>query len=177
MYHFPSPAWLIFLNVLKEVSYETVSSLHGNLEPSNIHNKLKISSSANALMSTVCPICATECIDSQSLNAHIQQAHRYLTQYKCQSCISNNKGSADKQMFFSQAVLDAHIEDVHKKQNEQRIDEYKCEHCKNAKFAIFHSTSSSEMLEHVQTSHAYGCAQCPKHFSTTGGLKHHYKKM
>ena len=32
------------------------------------------------------------------------------------------------------------------------------------------------MLEHVLTCHAYGCAECPKHFSTTAGLKYHYKK-
>ena len=163
------------LNILKESRCETNITEHGGSELSNEHQR-NINSSNSFTSSLVCPICASACIDLSSLNAHIYEAHRYLTQYRCQNCTSNNDSSTKQQFFFSQAVLDAHIEDKHNKQRESRIDEYKCEHCKNAKFAIFHSTSSSEMLDHVLTSHAYGCAQCPKHFSTTGGLKHHYKK-
>ena len=107
----------------------------------------------------------------------MSKVHKYLTEYNCNRCHSNTQQRAhENDMFFSQAVLDAHVEDVHNKTNLQRNDVYKCDHCKNAKFAIFQCKDSSAMVDHVLTCHAYGCAECPKHFSTTAGLKYHYKK-
>ena len=131
---------------------------------------------ANSSLLSVCPICAKDCGTVANLSDHVSKVHKYLTQYKCRHCFSSPNRTVKDPLFFSQAVLDAHIEDAHDSTIPHKKEEFKCEHCKSAKFAIFHSASSSEFLDHILASHAYGCAQCPKHFSTTGGLKYHYKK-
>ena len=124
---------------------------------------------------TICPICAKDCKTVEYKRVHISKVHKYLTEYKCNQCLPTF--DQPYHLMYSQAHLDAHTEHVHSKGEKSKDSApYKCIHCKSAKFAIFQCKQSSRMLEHVITCHGYSCAQCPKHFSTTAGLKYHYKK-
>ena len=165
---------LKILKVSKNESTQELDDTEHFQEDTSSHKSLYLDGKlANP---NVCPICGKVSTNVESLSGHVSKVHRYLTQYKCSYCFASNKHTELQNLFFSQAVLDAHIEDVHNEGALPQGEEYKCENCKSAKFAIFHSTSSTEMLDHVLSSHSYGCARCSKHFSTTGGLRYHYKK-